>query len=47
MADNLLFEQSNESQLTTEPFISRQVVYVVDQNNGSYNGQIQLDTSSP
>jgi hypothetical protein len=46
MADNLLFEQSNESQMTTEPFVSRQVVYVVDQNNGAYNGQIQLDTSS-
>jgi hypothetical protein len=46
MADNLLFEQSNESQITTEPFVSRQVVYVVDQNNGAYNGQIQLDTSS-
>jgi hypothetical protein len=46
MADNLLYEQSNESQITTEPFVSRQVVYVVDQNNGAYNGQIQLDTSS-
>jgi len=46
MADNLLYEQSNESQMTTEPFVSRQVVYVVDQNNGAYNGQIQLDTSS-
>lgn len=46
MADNLLYEQSSESQITTEPFVSRQVVYVVDQNNGAYNGQIQLDTSS-
>jgi hypothetical protein len=46
MADQLLFEQSNESQITTEPFINRQVVYVIDQNNGTYNGQIQLDTSS-
>jgi len=46
MADQLLFEQSNESQVTTEPFINRQVVYVIDQNNGVYNGQIQLDTSS-
>lgn len=46
MADNLLFEQSSESQISTEPFVSRKVVYVVDQNNGAYNGQIQLDTSS-
>lgn len=46
MADNLLYEQSNESQMTTEPFVSRQMVYVIDQNNGNYSGQIQLDTSS-
>lgn len=46
MADQLLFEQSNESQIINEPFINRQVVYVIDQNNGTYNGQIQLDTSS-
>lgn len=46
MADQLLFETSNESQVTSEPFISRQVVYVIDQNNGNYSGQIQLDTSS-
>ena len=46
MADNLLYEQSTESQMSTEPFVSRQVVYVIDQNNGNYAGQIQLDTSS-
>ena len=46
MADQLLFEQSSDSQVTSEPFISRQVVYVIDQNNGNYSGQIQLDTSS-
>jgi hypothetical protein len=46
MADNLLYEQSNESQMTTEPFVSRQMVYVIDQNNGNYSGQIQIDTSS-
>lgn len=44
--DQLLFEQSTENQVTAEPFISRQVVYVIDQNNGNYSGQIQLDTSS-
>lgn len=46
MADQLLFEQSNESQITSEPFVNRQVVYVIDQNSGNYNGQIQLDTAS-
>lgn len=46
MADNLLFEQSSEVQGTPEPFISRQVVQVLDQNGGNYNGQIQIDTSS-
>lgn len=46
MADTLLFEQSTEQQGTPEPFISRQVVQVLDQNGGNYNGQIQIDTSS-
>lgn len=46
MADQLLFEQSQEPQGMSEPFISRQVVYCIDQNNGNYAGQIQLDTSS-
>lgn len=46
MADQYLFELSQESQMTSEPFVSRQLVYVIDQNNGAYNGQIQLDTSA-
>jgi len=46
MADSLLYEQSLETQGTNEPFISRQVVQVLDQNGGNYNGQIQIDTSS-
>ena len=46
MADNLLYEMSQEAQGQSEPFISRQVVYVLDSNNGSYNGQVQIDTSS-
>lgn len=46
MSDQLLFMQSNSSENTSEPFVNRQVVYVIDQNNGNYNGQIQLDTSS-
>lgn len=46
MSDQTLFEQSNVSQGTTEPFVQRQTVYVIDQNNGSYSGQIQADTAS-
>lgn len=46
MADQLLYEQSNEPQGMSEPFISRQTVYIIDQNNGNYSGQIQIDTSS-
>jgi hypothetical protein len=46
MSDPLLYEQSTATQGTSEPFISRQVVQVLDQNGGNYNGQIQIDTSS-
>lgn len=45
--DQLLFSDSHESQKVTEPFSSRQMAYIVDQNNGSYqSGQILIDTSS-
>jgi len=47
MSDTYVYESSNETQLTLEPFVNRQVVYVIDQNGSSqYSGQIQLDTSS-
>ena len=46
MADQTVLEQSLESQIVDEPFVSRQSVYVIDSNNGAYNGQIQIDTSS-
>lgn len=46
MADQVILEQSLESQVVDEPFVSRQSVYVIDSNNGAYNGQIQIDTSS-
>lgn len=46
MADNTILDQSLENQVTDEPFVSRQSVYVIDSNAGSYNGQIQIDTSS-
>jgi len=41
-----VLEQSLESQIVDEPFVSRQSVYVIDSNNGAYNGQIQIDTST-
>jgi hypothetical protein len=46
MGDQVILEQSLESQIVDEPFVSRQNVYVIDSNNGAYNGQIQIDTSS-
>jgi len=47
MSDTYVYESSNETQLTLEPFVNRQVVYVIDQNGSSqYSGQIQLDTSA-
>jgi len=47
MSDTYIYEDSNETQLTLEPFVSRQVLYANDLNNGSYaSGQIQLDTSA-
>jgi hypothetical protein len=47
MADQLLFADSHESQKSSEPFVSRQLSYIIDQNNGSYtSGQVQIDTSS-
>ena len=44
--DNLLFDVSNSSEVQSEPFVKRELVYVLDSNNGNYNGQILLDTSS-
>ena len=46
MADNLIYEMANMTESTTEPFVKKEVVYVIDQNNSSYNGQIQIETSS-
>lgn len=46
MADNLLFEVSNSTELDGEPFIKKERVYIIDQNNGSYtNNQVIMDTA--
>ena len=47
MADNLLYEVSNSTELDGEPFIRKDRVYIIDQNNGSYsNNQVIMDTAS-
>lgn len=47
MGDNLLYEVSNSTELHGEPFIRKDRVYIIDQNNGSYsNNQVILDTAS-
>ena len=47
MADNLLFEVSNSTELDGEPFIRKDKVYIIDQNNSSYsNNTIILDSAS-
>lgn len=47
MSDQFVFQVSNEQQAVAEPMIQKSVVYVTDQNNGSYqSGQVMLDTSS-
>jgi hypothetical protein len=46
MSDMYLYESSLENQIELEPFVSRKVLYVVDMNQQSYNGQIIIDSSS-
>jgi hypothetical protein len=48
MADNLIYEMSASTQMDGEPFTRRDVLYVVDSNQGSYAGvnQIIYDTAS-
>ena len=47
MADNLLYEISKSETMSGEPFIKRENVYVLDQNNGSYaNNQIIMDLAA-
>lgn len=47
MADQLLYEVSNSTDMGGEPFVRRENVYIIDQNNGSYtNNQILMDCAS-
>ena len=44
--DEYLYEESYQSTEESGPFIKKEVVYVNDQQNGSYISQIQFDLSS-
>lgn len=46
MADQLIFEDSIANDSTASPFKDKDYAYVLDQNGGSYNGQILIDTST-
>lgn len=47
MSDHLVYEDSVSTELyTTSEFVSKQYLYVNDNNNGSYSSQIVLDTTS-
>ncbi len=44
--DNFLYKYAVAPQPDIDPIIEKEVLYVQDQNGGSYSGQIQIDTSS-
>jgi hypothetical protein len=44
--DNLVFEESINTEVSSSEFVDKQWLYVNDNNNGSYSGQIVLDTTS-
>ncbi len=46
MSDSFLYESSLTPEEKASIMLSKEVLYVVDQNSGSYTGQIQIDTSS-
>lgn len=43
--DQTLFAETIETPSDPKPFIDKDMLYVLDQNGGSYNGQITFDTS--
>lgn len=45
MADNLVFEESVQSVIDTQDFISKKWVYVNDNNNGNYSSQVVIDST--
>jgi hypothetical protein len=45
MADNLVYEESLNTEIDTSEFISKRYVYVNDNNNGNYTSQIVIDST--
>lgn len=46
MADSLIIEDALANDSTVSPFKDKDYAYILDQNGGSYNGQIIIDTST-
>ena len=46
MADSYLYAETIDAKIKEDPMQKKEMLYVLDQNGGSYNGQIQLDTST-
>lgn len=44
--DATLYDETIENPIDPKPFVDKDMLYVLDQNGGSYNGQITFDTSS-
>jgi hypothetical protein len=44
--DNLVFEETINTDITTSEFVDKQWLYVNDNNNSSYTGQITVDSTS-
>jgi hypothetical protein len=44
--DNLVFEETINTDITTSEFVDKQWLYVNDNNNSSYTGQITIDSTS-
>lgn len=44
--DSTLYDDTIENPIDPKPFVDKDMLYVLDQNGGSYNGQITFDTSS-
>jgi hypothetical protein len=44
--DNLVFEESVNTEITSSEFVDKQFLYVNDNNNSNYTGQIVLDTTA-
>ena len=45
MADNLVYEESLNTEIDTSEFISKRYVYVNDNNNSNYTSQIVIDST--